>query len=244
MNATETLKAEYAEKLAKAEREDTIRALLPDVGHEWGIYCHGLYGSKASVKLDQPWQYGAPPLTLEAILKAAESLPGIPMVKVKGTFTSYLAVDQLPDYDSRNSVDDEEPIAPWIVEGAGGPGTKHGSECTLEWRARLDGIGIVEVEAKLPFMMALRYAARRIEKMGGIRWEGEDLEVNKAALYTIFGTDGATPVAEMGPRTKWASGGSEYPSRITQAWTALDDRPAFVPTVADFVRALIQTQTK
>lgn len=237
----EALRAKHAKELADAEFEEALRAKLPDIGHEWSIYINSLYGQVAGVKLSQPYGYsekGGP--TLQDLLTVAEALPGLPMVKVAGTFTSYLAAQQLPQYEHKNSVTSEEPIAPWIVEAHGGPGARNGSQCDLEWRTNIDGIGLVTVKFELPFMTPLRFAAKRKDYMGGHRYEDARCEVDRDKLFTIYGPDSATPVAQLRSPTKWASGGSEYPSKITQAWEPLDD-PCRA-TVADFARALIAAQ--
>lgn len=238
----EELKAKHAAELAKFEKEQAILSRLPDVGHQWMVSIHELYGTVATVWLRQPYSYGEKHPTLQDLLTIAEALPGVTLVKVKGNFTTYLPKQNLPRYEYRNSVKSEEPLAPWIVNASGGPGARNGSQCDVEWWTDLDGIGTVSVSFELPFMMALRFAARRVDHVGGYTWKGCRCEVDRAKLFTIYGPDGSTPVAQHRDGTTWAAGSSEYPNKITAAWEPLDD--PCKATVADFARALIKANQK
>lgn len=203
-SAADKVRAEYAEKLAAAEREDTIRNACP--GTPRFVHAHKLYGSVASVSY-----------TIETIADLpaiVDALPAESITLVRDGSVSFRPasyVDALP----------ETAKARWTEETTASPimlriEALHGPKLSVEWYTTIAGVGLVSVKvecgAYLPAGVAT-YRAERKEFRGGYRYA--DARLTPANdLHSIHTADGAA-VAQLESPIRWASGGPEYPQSFT-----------------------------
>jgi hypothetical protein len=243
----EKLEQEYQEKKAKLEQELAIRSMLPDVGFSWRIHCYALYGSFGRLKIEQPFRgYSIddkPTPSFSTLHAMAEALPGLPLLRCKGTFVSFIPEENLSTYEekSRSKIKHIENLAPWIVKGEsyGGSG-----KCTLEWWSKLPNGQIWEVNFELPYRHYLSFYAHSKNYMGGKRYDDWGITIDRNKLYTVSSSaDSGKPVAELGISTKYASGDATFsPGSSVAVWTPLDD--PCQATVLDFALALTLADAK
>jgi len=218
-SAAEQARAKFAEELRKAELQDTIAQMLESLGLPAPrfVHIHSLYGQVASLAYGDSYaSYGSETLSWDVIKLLAEKLPGVPMTQVRDGCLSFQPrqyVESLPE-EKKERWQSEMDVCPLLLKVE----ALHGPAMELEWVTDLPGVGLVEVSCKLPRLpqTIATYTARRKEYMGGFRYERASFSVNER-LLRIDGADGE-PIAEAQSPIIWASGGSEYPQRVTLFW--------------------------
>ena len=223
------LKAKHERELRDLERTEAIRAELPDVFYKWNVHASELYGTIGSASIKRANGYSDQQPTDDMLARVADELPGLPMVLVRGTFTSVLAREQLPHYKHSESVKEETPLAPWYVVA------DYGNTMALEWVARTS-LGLLRVSFELPtYSSRLRYACRTVERRGYTSYDNERIEFDTKQLYTIESENGE-PVAEHLRQLKYAKGSPSSRSRILSLWQPTNENTE--PKTIDFVRHL------
>ncbi len=234
MNAIDKAKQDAAIAIAKAEREDAITTALSAIGAPAPrmISVNELYGSLASIHYGD--RYGRENhLTLAECTRLAESLPGVPTVQVRDGCLSHKPksyVEALPE-EKKERWESETDVCPVLLKIDQTAG--YSPVYTLEWYAELPGVGIVRVDCDLSSLgQVASYSARRVNNMGGFRYESP---VSFVKAVDVEDSTGEI-VAQLQPRITWASGSEESPKPVTYFW--IDVHTDGKTTTADILRAL------
>lgn len=189
MSAAEKVKADYAKKLAQAEREDAIRAVLPETYRAGArIHVHELYGTVASVSFGD--KYREIKITWADAVALAKALPAVSLTTVRDGCLSFQPtgyVEALPE-SKKTRWELETPMSPIYldVEGFQGP------NLSLHWVAQTP-IGLVRVAVEMGFMWAHpgigRYEAKRTEFRGGFKYEPATFHP-ASELQVVYNADG------------------------------------------------------
>jgi hypothetical protein len=208
----ESLKADYAKKLAQAEQEDAITARVPPGGR---VFVHSLYGEVASVKYGDIYRH-EDACTWDEAKRLVRALPPVALTMVRDGCLSFRPaehVDSLSE-SSKERWQEESAVSPVLmhIEGFQGP------TLTLSWVSRVPDVGLVRVDCVMGNMLQHRglgtYSAKRVEYQGGFRYERAKF-TPADGLHTIHDIEDNGPAVQLESPIVWASGGPEYPSRIT-----------------------------
>jgi hypothetical protein len=219
----ETFKvSELATRLRGTMRDDLTKArrnlrLLDAVAKVWPaevrvnqFHAHNLYGSVASAKIGDDFTgYGMEDTrpTMARVIELLRLLPPVPMVvhKVGGaSFRPAEYVDErYPDADPRS-------VFPVIIEID--PGVSYGASQVVTWFTKLDGAGIVEINAHLrPESQPVRVQvnAKRDRGTGKVlRVESTDISVNPSFAGNFW----------MDQRVRYAAGNYDQANRFVLYW--------------------------
>lgn len=228
MSKQDQVRAEYEKKLAEAAKEDTITSLVPAGAR---IFIHSLYGTVGSVTYGDSHGGQEKACTWEKACELIRALPPVSLTMVRDGCLSFKPtsyVDALPE-EKKDRWKEESAVSPVLVhiEGFQGPTFE------LGWITDLAGIGLVHVKCSMGFAWASRgigtYDAKRVEFRGGYRYEPARF-TPAPDLHTIHDPYNSEPTAQLESPIRWASGGPEYPSRITLYFVDLgaDMNPAHV----------------
>jgi hypothetical protein len=207
----EQIKADYDRKLAESEAEDKIASIIPDGGR---IHVHSLYGTVASVKYGDT--FGGKPCTWDDAKRLVRALPPVGLTMVRDGCLSFRTtehVESLPE-GRKARWNEEVPCSPVLahIEGFQGP------TLSLEWNARVEGIGVVRVTVVMGPMWNHRgigtYSAKRVEFQGGFRYERAKFTPAND-LHSIHAAEENGAAVQLESPIVWASGGQEYPNRIS-----------------------------
>lgn len=222
MTRIEEIKARHAKELAKAEAEDRILAKVP-AGAK--VFVSELYGRVARVSFGDEFRE---PATWAQAVELIGMLPPVSKTMVKDgclSFRPRSVVEAMPE-SAKERWESESDVSPVLfhIEAL------HGPTLELEWTAALPEIGLVQVHVHLGHVPSGigRYQANRVEFKGGFRYERARFNA-AAELHTVHAENGES-LAQLESPICWASGGPEYPNRMTIYFCDLgaDADPAMV----------------
>lgn len=204
MSAVEKIKSEFAAKLAAAEKEDAITAVIPAGGR---VHVHELYGTVASVRYGDPYTTDNR-VTWAGAMAIVDALPPVECRLIKDGCTSFRTaayVDGLP----------EEKKARWEEENAASPIQLNIDKGLLEIEyVGATSAGLVRVSIHMGYLPQGigKAEAKRVKCHGGFRYEPTRF-VAADGLHTVMFH--GEPIAQLEGPIRWASGGPEYPNRLT-----------------------------
>lgn len=186
------LQAKFEEDKRKLILTHDIHQHLPDVGIDWRIHIHSLYGSVASVEIRHNfYQLSTDKRRQPAwddVRRIADALPPLPMFLVKDGCTSFRATS-----------DKGNPICPFLVE----VDAFQQHTDSVEWYA-MAGERVVRVSVVLPHN----------PKLGqwDIRWK------NYVGGKRVDRCEFSPSIAPAPQRIKWGTGSDDVPNKFTLYW--------------------------
>lgn len=223
--ATDKVRAEFADKLAQAEKEDQINSVLaasniPTPRH---THVYALYGTTASVYYGDKFRQNSS-LSPQESLEILRALPPISASTVRDSTLSFQPTKYV--FSKENKKQEIKEIScvwftiVWIQFSQ--DYISHSPVLMVNWFSEIPDVGIIKVEVCLdnPNRLGNVHVSRN-EISGGVRYENTKLSVNDKMRTIRSYKDKQVIVASIPNHILWGRGSNQVPNDITIYYDAL-----------------------